>query len=111
MAGKFEIFVDSGNKFRFRLKVGNGQIILASEAYKGKSGCTNGIASVKKNAPNDDRYEQKEASDGKPMFNLRAKYNQVIGTSETYVFLAARENGIESVKANAPNAAINDLTI
>jgi uncharacterized protein YegP (UPF0339 family) len=111
MAGKFEIFVDSSSKFRFRLKAGNGQIILASEAYEAKSGCTNGIASVKENAPNDDRYERKEASDGRPMFNLRAKNNQVIGTSEMYESLAARENGIESVKANAPNAGVHDLAI
>lgn len=45
------------------------------------------------------------------MFNLRAKNNQVIGTIETYESLAARESGIESLKANAPKAAINDLTI
>ena len=111
MTGKFEIFVDSGNQYRFRLKAGNGEIILASEAYKAKSGCTNGIASVKENAPNDDRYERKETSNGRPMFNLRAKNNQVIGTSEIYETVAAREKGIESVKANAPNAGVKDLTV
>jgi len=33
MAGKFEIYQDKGGKFRFRLKAGNGQIILTSQGY------------------------------------------------------------------------------
>lgn len=48
---KFEIFKQKDGQFRFRLKASNGEIILASEAYKAKDSCKNGIASVKKNAP------------------------------------------------------------
>ena len=48
---KFEIYADKSGEFRFRLKAKNGEIILASEGYKTKSGCKNGINSVKKNAP------------------------------------------------------------
>jgi uncharacterized protein YegP (UPF0339 family) len=48
---KFEIYKDKKGEFRFRLKAGNGQIILASEGYKDKAGCKNGIKSVAKNAP------------------------------------------------------------
>jgi len=51
MAAKFEIFKDKKGEFRFHLKADNGEIILASEGYKAKSGCTNGIESIKKNAP------------------------------------------------------------
>jgi len=51
MAGKFEVFIDSKNQYRFRLKAGNGEIIAASEAYKTKDACMNGIESVKTNAP------------------------------------------------------------
>jgi len=50
MAGKFEWFKDKKDKFRFRLKSGNGQIIAVSEAYESKDSCLNGIESVKKNA-------------------------------------------------------------
>ncbi len=110
MAGKFEIYNDKAGEFRFRLKAGNGQTILASEGYAAKSGCTNGIESVKANAGDDGRYERKESTSGKPMFNLKAGNGQVIGTSELYESVAARENGIESVKKNAPDAAIEDLT-
>lgn len=48
---KFELYVDKAGEFRFRLKAGNGEIILASEGYKSKDSCKNGIESVKKNAP------------------------------------------------------------
>ncbi len=51
MAGKFEMYSDKAGKFRFRLKSGNGQIIAQSEAYESKAACKNGIASVRKNAP------------------------------------------------------------
>jgi len=46
MAGKFECYKDKAGEFRFRLKAGNGETILSSEGYSGKSGCENGIASV-----------------------------------------------------------------
>ncbi len=110
MAGKFELYNDKASEFRFRLKAGNGQIILASEGYSAKSGCSNGIESVKTNAPDDARYERKETSSGKPMFNLKSTNGQVIGTSESYESVSARENGIESVKTNAPDADVDDLT-
>jgi len=48
MAGKFECYKDKAGEFRFRLKAANGNTILASEGYKSKSGCTNGIESVRK---------------------------------------------------------------
>jgi uncharacterized protein YegP (UPF0339 family) len=37
-------------KFRFRLKVGNGEIIAVGEAYESKASATNGAESVQKNA-------------------------------------------------------------
>lgn len=47
---KFEMYTDKSGQFRFRLKASNGEIIAASEAYKQKSSCVNGIESVRKNA-------------------------------------------------------------
>ncbi len=48
---KFEIYEDKGGEFRFRLKARNGEVIAASEGYKQKASCLNGVESVKKNAP------------------------------------------------------------
>ena len=48
---KFEIYKDKAGEFRFRLKAKNGEIIATGEGYKTMKSCTNGIASIKKNAP------------------------------------------------------------
>ncbi len=48
---KYEVYTDKKGEFRFRLKAKNGQIIAVSEGYKTKKSCLNGIASIKKNAP------------------------------------------------------------
>jgi uncharacterized protein YegP (UPF0339 family) len=105
---KFEIYTDKRGEFRFRLKASNGQAILASEGYKAKSGCTNGIESVRKNSQKDSNYERLQSKSGKPYFNLKATNGQVIGTSEMYESTSGMENGIASVKKNAPNAEISE---
>ncbi len=104
MAGKFELKTSTNGKYHFNLKAGNGQIILSSEMYESKAAAENGISSVKKNSPDDGRYERKESSNGKPYFNLKASNGQVIGKSEMYESVASMENGIESVKKNGPDA-------
>ncbi len=48
---KFELYTDKAGEFRFRLKATNGEIIAASEGYKAKESCENGIQSVRENAP------------------------------------------------------------
>jgi len=50
MAGQFELYKDTGGKFRFRLKASNGQVIATGEAYETKASALNGIESVRKNA-------------------------------------------------------------
>ena len=48
---KFEMYTDKAGEFRFRLKARNGETIAASEGYKAKASCLNGIDSVRRNAP------------------------------------------------------------
>jgi len=108
--GKYLVTKRINGEFQFNLKAGNGQTILASEGYSTKAGCENGIESVRKNAQDDGRFERKESSNGKHYFNLKAGNNQIIGNSEMYESVAARENGIESVKKNAPDSIIDDQT-
>lgn len=43
---KYEVYKDAANKFRFRLKAANGQIIAESEGYETKNACLNGIGVV-----------------------------------------------------------------
>lgn len=110
MAGWFELSKSSDGQFRFVLKAGNAETILTSELYKTKSAAENGIASVQTNSALAERYEQKEASNGKPYFNLKAANHQVIGNSQLYGSEQARETGMASVKSNGSSATIKDLT-
>ncbi|RWR03648.1 hypothetical protein ED28_01280 [[Pantoea] beijingensis] len=110
MSAKYEIFSGKNGQFYFRLKAGNGEVILSSEGYVSKSGCQNGIDSVKKHAANDNNYHRLEANNGAPYFTLKAANHQVIGQSEMYSSTQARDKGIESVQKNGPTATVADLT-
>ncbi len=107
---KFKIFTGKDKQFYFKLTARNGEPILASEGYKAKSGCKNGIASVKKNAKKVSQYKLLTAKNGQFYFNLIAGNNQVIGKSETYKSERGRDNGIKAVKSNAPGAPIEDAS-
>ncbi|GAA4787884.1 YegP family protein [Olivibacter ginsenosidimutans] len=104
--GKFVLKVAKNGQFYFNLKADNGQVILSSEQYTTKSACNNGISSVKENAKLDERFDSKQSSNGKFYFNLKARNGQIIGTSELYESASGRDNGINSVKKNAPDAQI-----
>jgi len=109
---KFEIFQNEGkDKYFFRLKAKNGQIILASQGYADKSGAKNGIKSVMKNATDEGNFDTKEAANGKHFFNLLAGNKQTIGTSQMYASKDGLTKGIKSVMENAPNATTDDLTV
>lgn len=108
--GKFVVLTRKNGEFQFNLKAGNGEIILTSEGYSAKASCLNGIESVRKNAADDNRFERKEAKNGKFFFNLKASNGQVIGNSELYESASGRDKGIESVKRNASDAAVDDQT-
>ena len=110
MAGKFELKKTESGKFMFNLKAGNGQIILVSQMYESKDSAENGIESVRKNSADDARFERKVAKNGEPFFSLTATNGQNIGKSETYSSESAMENGVESEKTNAPDAAVVDNT-
>ena len=109
MAGKFEVYTDKAGEYRFRLKAGNGEIILASEGYKQKASAMKGIESVRKNSASDARFERAETKNGKYRFNLKATNGQVIGTSESYESASSRDNGIASVAKNAPGAKVVEV--
>lgn len=110
MSGWFELNKNAKGQFSFVLKAGNGETILRSEQYEAKGSAQNGIASVQSNCAKDERFDRKEASDGRNYFNLKAGNHQIIGTSQMYSSAAARDDGIASVKANGASATIKDNT-
>ena len=118
--GKFMIReVPSGIKFD--LKAANGQVIATSEVYATKSVCLRGVESVRRNAPiakledqtaegfrtvTNPKFELYRDKAGEFRFRLKARNGEIIAISEGYSSRAACENGIESVRRNAPDAEI-----
>jgi uncharacterized protein YegP (UPF0339 family) len=108
MAGKFIITKGKDDKYYFNLKAGNGEIILTSQGYKAKVDCLNGIASVKNNAGQEERFECKKSNDDKEYFILTASNGQTIGKSQMYKSQSACLNGVKSVTNHAAEASITD---
>lgn len=104
---EFQVKTGKDGQFYFSLTAKNGQVILVSEGYKAKESCENGISSVKKNVQEDKRFERKIAKDGQVYFVVEATNGQIIGKSEMYKSKESMENGINSVKTNAPLAAVH----
>lgn len=121
--GKFVIkTVPSG--FKFDLKAGNGEVIATSEVYTTMKAAENGIDSIKNNAPiagvedqTADNYDEVKHPKfemyidkaGEYRFRLKARNGEIIAVSEGYKAKASCENGIESVKKNAPDAEVEKL--
>ena len=118
--GKF-VIKSSDAGCRFNLVAGNGQVIGTSQIYKSVDACKNGIESVKTNASAagiedqtkegfkklvNPKFEVYKDKGGEFRFRLTAKNGQNILASEGYTQLTGCMNGIESIKANAPNAEI-----
>ena len=59
---------------------------------------------------NIENFEIHKSEDGQFYFTLQATNDEIIATSEMYTTKQNCQNGIESVKTNAPNAEVVDTT-
>lgn len=50
MAGKFEIYEDAKQEYRFRLKASNGEVLATGESYPTLAGVRKGIEAVQRAA-------------------------------------------------------------
>lgn len=105
---KFQIYKSSSKKFYFRLRAGNGQIILQSQGYSSKPSCQNGIKSVGKNGKSVKNFILNQAKNGKYYFNLVSGNKEIIGTSQMYASKKNCKFGIDSVKRNS-SKPVEDL--
>jgi len=105
---KFQIYRSVG-EYRYRLKSKNGEIILHGDGYPTKQSCLRGIEYVKANAPYYGRYDRRTSPGNKYYFNLKSRNREVIGVSEKYESEWEREQGIEDVRRDAPEAPVEDI--
>ena len=121
--GTFEV-KKSGDGLMFNLKAGNGEVIGSSEVYNSRASLENGIASVKKNAPEApvenqtvENFEQKTCPKfevftdkaGQARFRLTARNGEIILASQGYASSQSCLAGVESVKKNAAEANIAEI--
>lgn len=111
MPAKFQIQKARNGKFFFRLLATNGEVILASQMYSSKATAKKGILSVQTNAADPNRFQEKTNKAGEHYFVLKAKNQQVIGTSEGYSGATGMKKGIKSVSKFAPKAVIEDINV
>ena len=117
--GKFVIH-QTATGFKFELKAANGETVAASEVYDTRAACAKGAGSVAKCAAGakladltvgqtdvtNPKFELYEDKSGRYRFRLRARNGEIIAVSESYTTKSACENGIESVRKNAPEAPV-----
>ena len=111
MPAKFQIKKARNGKFYFNYLAANGEIVLTSQMYASKVTAKKGIASVQNNAAEIDQFEGNTNKKGEHYFVLKAKNQQVIGTSEGYAGKTGMKNGMKSVSKNAPKAGVEDITV
>lgn len=107
--------------FVFNLKAGNGEVIATSEIYTTEAACMKGVESVRKNAADakledqtvaevaavtNPKFELYTDKAGEFRFRLKARNGEIIAVSEGYKAKASCLNGIDSVRRNAPDAAV-----
>ena len=110
--------------FVFNLKAGNGEVIATSEVYTTEAACMKGVESVRKNAADakledqtvaevaavtNPKFEMYTDKAGEFRFRLKARNGEVIAVSEGYKAKASCLNGVDSVRRNAPDAAVEKL--
>ena len=117
--GKF-IIHQTAKGYTFELLAANGEVIVVSEVYNTEAACRKGVQAVIRCAPiapvsdadasgklpPNPRFEIFSDKNGSFRFRLRAKNGKIIGVSQPYGSLAACQNGVESVSANAQNGEI-----
>lgn len=107
--------------FVFNLKAGNGEVIATSETYTTEATCMKGVESVRNNAADakledqtvaevaavtNPKFELYTDKAGEFRFRLKARNGEIIAVSEGYKAKASCLNGIDSVRRNAPDAAV-----
>ena len=107
---KYTLNKSINNQFYWNLFSVNKEVLLTSETMYNKQDVLDGIASSKRNL-SDSNFERKASLFSQPYFVQVAVGNyKVLGKSEMYSSVQARENGIAAVKRDAPYAGIEDLT-
>jgi hypothetical protein len=94
---RFELFVGEDRQSYFRLRAGNGEIVLGSEGYSSKASAQNGINSVKQHGASVENYRVVETANGQYSIRLVARNNEIIARGEAYASKSNAERAIRTI--------------
>ena len=119
--GKIVIQKITDGQYHFVLKARNGEIVAASAAYASVAQCESVVNTTRCSAPvspvedqtasrhnvlRQPKFELYRGAQGEYRFHLRAEDGTVLLAGEGYTTKANCQNGIASVKENAPDAIL-----
>ena len=107
---------------KFDLYAGNGQDIVSSEVYSSRAAVLRGVESVRTNAPKahfadltqeeaplpNPKFELYRDKSGQFRFRLRSRNGKIIAVSDGYSTKSGALSGLESVRKNAADAALEE---
>jgi len=109
----FELYKDNAGEWRWRLIHENGRTLAdGAEGYSSRTKATQGIDSVRSNAPEggDAAFEVFEDARGKYRWRLRHRNGEIIADSgQGYASERAAEKAVERVQRYAPDAPHLDI--
>jgi len=124
--GVIQVYKDAGDKFRFRVKASNGEIVGHGEGYNQKSSCLNGIKALTKAVAAAETADGTKAelkiAIGTPVieiyrdaelkyrFRVRSANSEIILASQGYQTKDNCLKGIKSIRNIAENFTLKDDT-
>ena len=102
---KFEIFQSESNqKYYFRLKARNGQVVLSGNPHASVEAVKASIEAVKERSKDAANFKTNATATGKFTFSLRSSENKSLGNSQSYKSEKSMKNGIGAVARAADGA-------
>lgn len=92
---RFELFTGEDGKAYFRLRAGNGEILLGSQGYTAKASAKAGIGSVQRTGKSAASFETFEAFDGGWAVRLVAGNGEIVARGETYATKASATRAVK----------------
>jgi uncharacterized protein YegP (UPF0339 family) len=109
MSGWFVLTDNGYRQYYFVLKAVHGETILSSGIYESKPAALDGINTIQTLCRQEKFYEHRISARGSLYFVLKDNHEQIIGTSQLYSSIFAKEIGLSMVKLNGHTPTIIDI--
>jgi uncharacterized protein YegP (UPF0339 family) len=108
---KFQIIRGENEKYYFRLRTADGEIVLHSDGFRVRDGAQKSIELIKLSVYHEERFKRKISLDGRYYFDILSMEKNILGTSKMYDTIQGCDKAINLVKDLAPDATIEDSSL